>query len=382
MENLQITVIAVAIFNIFFVCIIFYFFRKIDIYRLRQDAFLRNIGDGVIALDKRLTITLFNAAASQLTEFSTADALGKPIQGLIKLINEKNEAENIIFLGEPLIFGRTVHLSQNVQLITKTGKKIAVGISAAPIIESNGASSGVIVVLRDVSRERELIKMKDEFVSLASHELRTPMTSIDGYVDMIMEGRYGNVSKNLLEPLGYIAQSTERLIRLVNDLLDVGRIETGRTTFNPKQVDLGKLTAKIVQGLQPIAQKKLLKLNINTKRGVKVHVDSDKCEQIINNLIGNALKFTDKGKVTVSVKNKDKFGLVEIEDTGVGISKIEQNKLFVKFHQIGNYAGRPPGTGLGLYISKQIAQEMGGDVYLVSSKPSVGSKFAIKLPLI
>lgn len=240
----------------------------------------------------------------------------------------------------------------------------------------------ITYVEKAFNKLKEVDDLKDEFVSLASHELRTPMTSISGFVDMMREGRYGPVTKELQEPLGYVAQSTSRLIRLVGDLLNVSRIEAGRMKFTLGRVDLGNIASKVVTELQPMAKKRKLELSLETKEDVIVQADAEKVEQILNNLIGNSLKFTDKGKITVTARKDNDLGILEVVDTGIGIPEDKRDKLFGKFEQVNtDPAGRPPGTGLGLYISRQMAQKMGGNVLLVESKPGLGSKFKVSLPI-
>lgn len=362
------------------VWILILLFKKNSESRIRQDVFLQNIGDGVIALDKKLTITLFNKAATILTGYSSREAIGKPFQQIIKLLNEKNQSENITFIGEPLFFGKTSRIINNIFLITKSKSKLPIGVTSAPIVGTNGNIAGAIMVFRDNSQERELTRIKDEFISLASHELRTPMTAITGYTDMMLEGRYGPVTTELREPLKYIETSTDRLIRLVDDLLNVSRIETGHIKYSLENIDLKAIITQVLSQLRPIAEQKKIKLQLKTNRKNLVQADPEKVEQILNNLIGNAIKFTDKGHVTISFSKVRDLGVIKVSDTGIGISSKDQKKLFRKFQQISSSAGRPAGTGLGLFLSRQMAREMDGDVTLVKSKPKHGSIFALSLP--
>ena len=355
--------------------------RSLDDMRRKEKTFLESIGDGVIGIDRGFVITLFNPAASRLTGFSALEAIGKPMQDIVKFINEKDRTENIKFIEEAMLFGKVKEMANHAVLITKTGTEIPVGDSAAPIFDADRNVTGAIVVFRDISREREVAKMKDDFVLLASHELRTPMTSIAGFVDMILEGRYGQISEDVKEPLGYIAESTDRLIRFVNDLLNVSRIEAGRMKFTLGEFDLEKIASKVVTELRPVAEKRKLELSVQTKGEVRVQADTEKVEQILHNLIGNSLKFTNKGKISVTIHKDRDTGVIEVIDTGVGIPGNEQNKLFGKFEQVNtDSAGRPAGTGLGLYISRQMARKMGGEVALVESVIGSGSKFSLSLP--
>ena len=348
----------------------------------REKQILESIGDGVIAIDRSFKITLFNNTAAILSGWSAEEVIGKPFKDAIKFIEKDTRKENIIFIEEAMLSGEKKEMGSNILLINKDGHEIPVADSAAPVKNAQGEIIGCVIVFRDISVEQEVVRMKDEFLSLASHELRTPMTAIAGFVDMILEGRYGQLTKELREPLGYVAESTDRLIRLVNDLLNVSRIEAGRMTFKLGSIDLNETVFKVVAGLQPIALGRKIKLTFDNTEAVQIQGDIEKVEQILNNLIGNALKFTDKGGISIALKKNDDLGVIEITDTGVGIPMEGRNRLFGKFEQINtDPAGRPPGTGLGLYLSRQMAQKMGGDIKLVTSTLDKGSTFGFSLPV-
>lgn len=228
---------------------------------------------------------------------------------------------------------------------------------------------------------RELDKLKDEFVSVASHELRTPMTAIRGLISMIFEGDYGEVSENLKGPLSDISKSTQRLIVLVNDILNVSRIETGKLKLALTYFDISPVISEMGEQLMPIAIEKGLTLAIVKNQPAMVQADKDKLREILNNLIGNALKFTESGEVAVSWAADEDEVKVFIKDSGIGISAEEQMKLFGKFKQITTQqVGKPSGSGLGLYISRELARKMGGELWIEESKFRRGSIFAFSLP--
>jgi signal transduction histidine kinase len=235
---------------------------------------------------------------------------------------------------------------------------------------------------RGVNIEKELEKMKDEFVSIASHELRTPLTAIKGLISMMFEGDYGEVPPTIKQPLNDVYVSAERLIALVNDLLNVARIEAGRTKFSLANFKLIDLVGPVVNTLQPIAKPKGVELYVEKVANTEIQTDKDKFYQILNNLISNAIKFTDTGSIVVSANVVGSLVNIVVVDSGIGISQVDQAKLFGKFQQISNQKeGRPAGTGLGLYISKQLAKKMGGDVWIVKSAPDKGSTFGFSVPV-
>src|SRR3990167_5978482 len=203
---------------------------------------------------------------------------------------------------------------------------------------------------------KELDKVKDEFVSIASHELRTPMTAVKGLISMIFEGDFGSLSEELKDPLSDIAVSTDRLIQLVNDMLDTSRIEAGRLKFLLGDFSAGDLASEILSLLKPLTDEKGIVLETQPA-AEKIYTDPNKFKQILSNLIGNSIKFTDSGRISVSFRVNGEYLCVCISDTGLGISREDREKLFGKFTQISTtQTGRPKGTGLGLYISREFAK--------------------------
>ena len=229
-------------------------------------------------------------------------------------------------------------------------------------------------------RLKEVDKLKDEFVSIASHELRTPLSAIDGLVSMILSGEYGPVNKELESPLADINTSSARLINLVNDLLNLSRIAAGRMKYTLSDFLCSDVINETIQLLAPVAkQKNLLFVTTNLEESY-IQGDADKVKEVLNNLIGNSLKFTDKGSITVSAKAFEDKVEVRVSDTGIGIAKEDQQKLFGQFQQLESGRGRPAGTGLGLHISKEMVRKMGGDLWIEKSEKGVGSTFVFSLP--
>lgn len=226
----------------------------------------------------------------------------------------------------------------------------------------------------------ELDHLKDEFVSLASHELRTPMTAIKGSLSTILDGYAGDISKESRDFLTAAYNENDRLIRLVNNLLNISRIEAGRFTFTVTPIDLDKMASEVVSNLQMAAKEKNMYLRFE-KDGIlpQARGDEDKVKEVFINLIGNALKFTWTGGVTVKITQKDGGLMVSVSDTGPGITREDQDLLFKKFSQARQgYSKQTGGTGLGLYISKQIIEGLGGKIWL-ESEIGKGSTFYFTL---
>lgn len=235
-------------------------------------------------------------------------------------------------------------------------------------------------------RLKQLDKLKDEFVSLASHELRTPMTVIKSYLWMFLHKKGAELNEQERSYLERAFQSTERLIKLVNDMLNVSRIESGRLKLEMKDLDIVKLVTTVVDELVPRAQELGLKLILNKPTGTAkpLNGDTDRIEQILINFIGNSLKFTPPGgSITVSLVAREKDVLISVSDTGRGIKKEDLHKLFQKFGMIGGaYLQKNinQGSGLGLYLSKSLIELHGGRVKVESAGENKGSTFSFNLP--
>lgn len=243
-------------------------------------------------------------------------------------------------------------------------------------------SEGALILSIDITREKEVDEMKTEFISLASHELRTPLSAIKGFVSMINSGDYGKFDKKIERPLSLIAASTERLIKIVNEMLDVSRIEANRVQLAKTKFYLDELIKEEISSINPLFAQKGIDLVIEKLEHAKMYSDKEKIIEILNNLVGNSLKFTEKGKIKISTKvQKDKV-LIFVVDTGPGIEKKDQVKLFSKFEQLkSKRVGNMAGTGLGLYISREFARKLGGELWLEKSEIGAGSTFALSLPI-
>lgn len=293
----------------------------------------------------------------------------------------------VILLGVMLLFTYFLfakNISQSVRKLIQGTKEVANGNLSFRFKEMNNDEFGQLAnSFNTMARQlQELDQAKNEFLALASHELRTPMTAIKGFTSMILRGDYGGVNPDLIRPLSHISVSTERQIHLINNLLDVSRLQTGQVMFTLTDFSIEQVTNEIVGSLQPIAEQKGIYLTTSVDSKIIVHADRNWVGQILNNLIGNALKFTDKGSVSIASKLDGRQVFLIITDTGFGIKKKDQQKLFKKFQQLSSeITGKPAGSGLGLYISREIARKMGGDVRIEKSQPGKGSVFVLAIPL-
>jgi signal transduction histidine kinase len=231
---------------------------------------------------------------------------------------------------------------------------------------------------------KELDKLKDEFVSTASHELRTPMTAIKSYVWLVQNDKAGPITDTTRRYLDIVFNSTERLIHLVNDMLDISRIESGKTQLRPEQVDYPDLINQLNNEFSARATERHMAWSVNLPSALpQITLDKEKILQVLENLVGNAFKFTpDGGRVTVAVSADKKYLSTSISDTGPGISQTDISHLFTKFTRLGENINTysQPGTGLGLYLCKQYVEMHQGKI-LIDSVPGQGSTFTFTLPL-
>ena len=233
---------------------------------------------------------------------------------------------------------------------------------------------------------KQVDKLKDEFVSLASHELRTPMTVIKSYVWLLLEGKTGKLTEQQMKYLKISYDSTNRLIGMVNDMLNISRIESGRFTIDPKPMSIATLIQEVSSEMGSRAAELGIKLVVQEPENAtpNINADSDRIKQVLINLIGNSLKFTSKdGSITVSYYLKDSMVFVSIKDTGIGIKPEDMEKLFKKFNMVGGssltkQAGQ--GSGLGLYLSKNLVELHKGKIWVESEGEGKGTVFTFTLP--
>ncbi|OGC56190.1 hypothetical protein A3H26_03180 [candidate division WWE3 bacterium RIFCSPLOWO2_12_FULL_36_10] len=232
---------------------------------------------------------------------------------------------------------------------------------------------------------QELDQMKTDFISIASHQLRTPLTAIKGYSSMILEGTYGDTSLKIKGAVDKIFQSAQRLIYIVNDLLDVSRIEQGRFQLALEEVKIANVLKDVVEELRTNAQKKNLDLSFNVSiddAEVKIKADPSKIRQVLTNLVDNAIKYTPSGYVKAELQRVGATVLISVKDSGAGISPETLSNLFQKFTRAKNVAKlHTDGSGLGLYIAKQIIDAHQGKIWAESTGEGHGSRFCVELPI-
>jgi PAS domain S-box-containing protein len=257
--------------------------------------------------------------------------------------------------------------------------------SATPLHDAKGRRLGAVLVMRDVTERAKLLqaldaetKAKERFFAHMSHELRTPVNAVLGYSTLLTEGTGGALPAAAAKMVGRIARSAQHLRELVDDLLDISRIEAGKVTLAIEEVALFALVRDTLASLEPQARAKGLALELRPAEVPRLRTDARRVRQILLNLLSNAVKFTECGSVTVAIEPHLPGGVaVRVDDTGVGIAAEDQDRVFEEFVQVGATRG---GTGLGLPISRRLARLLGGDLTL-NSAPGRGSCFTLTLPV-
>jgi PAS domain S-box-containing protein len=262
-----------------------------------------------------------------------------------------------------------------------TGRESKIGDSVYRFIyKALGDGESVFISGEDVSKQKAIDQMKNDFVSMVSHELRTPLTAIKGYVDLMLGGDTGALNPGTREYLEIVANNSVRLLRLINELLDIDRIESGLVELKREPVDLAKVVKRSVAFHQVSIDKKGLSMKTNIQSVPEVVGDADALGQVVSNLIDNAIKYTPQGVVEVSLGLQDSSILLSVKDSGIGISPQDLPRLFTKFFRSSSAETRSvPGTGLGLSIVKAIVERHKGQIR-VQSEPGKGTEFLVSLP--
>ncbi|PIV10246.1 MAG: hypothetical protein COS49_01545 [Candidatus Portnoybacteria bacterium CG03_land_8_20_14_0_80_41_10] len=337
-------------------------------------AVLISLVNGLIVFDKDKKITLVNPEAEKILGLKEKEVLYKRIDQISGLANLEKLYQAL---------GRKVEWTgQKYELVLDEPLKRFFQVSIAPVVFEN-KTAGLMIILYDITREREIDRMKTEFVSIAAHQLRTPLSAIKWILRMLLDGDIGQLSQEQAEFLEKGYRSNERMISLINDLLNVARIEEGRFLYSLTYQSLEEIIEKVIEGLSGLVKEKKLKLVFNKPKKTlpKVKVDKEKIELVVQNLLDNAIRFNNSGgQVTISVKC-DKMKLeVMVQDTGVGIPRSQRKRIFAKFFRADNAIKlETEGTGLGLFICKNIIEAHGGKIWF-ESQEGQGTTFWFTLP--
>jgi PAS domain S-box-containing protein len=344
-------------------------YQRVALEKERSVAILANIADGIVAVDREGSVVLWNAAAERITGVRAADALGR---STVQVLQRALEAED----GSPGGSDRLVS-------IRRGSEDVWLSLTEAVMHDPAGAVAGRIFAFRDISTERVVEQMKSDFVTAVSHELRTPLTSIYGFAETLLrqDVLFGDEERQTF--LGYIASESERLTGIVDQLLNVARLDTGDLQVNLAPTDVRGIVSDVVRSTEQLAAANGHRFVLDLPEDpLDAQADAEKLRQIVANLVDNAVKFSPAGgTVTLAARRAAERVEVRVIDEGIGIPEEEQRRIFTRFYR-GESIGRRPGiggTGLGLFIAHGLVSAMGGRMWVDSSE-GAGSSFAFELP--
>ena len=355
----------------------------------KSDVVINAIDDGVLAISKDGNIELINPSAQQIIGWDQGDALGLNWKSVLKLVTsdgkDVEDLENPI--AQSLSKNQPTH-NDKLFLLTSSEKRILVSIVSSPV---GTDGEGIIVVFRDITKEKAEEREQAEFISTASHEMRTPVASIEGYLGLALNPATAHIDEKARDFITKAHESAQHLGRLFQDLLDISKVEDGRMKNNPKIINVNEFLKDIFDGLATKASEKQLNyifmpdiIDEGKEKSLQpifyANIDPDHFREVVSNLIENAIKYTPSGEVVVNITGDDKQISVSVKDSGIGIPAEDIPHLFQKFYRVDNSDTREiGGTGLGLYLSRRLAEAMSGNLR-VESKYKEGSTFYLEIP--
>ena len=365
--------------------------NKLSAVESKSDVVINAIDDGVLAISKDGNIELINPSAQQIIGWDQGDALGLNWKSVLKLVTsdgkDVEDLENPI--AQSLSKNQPTH-NDKLFLLTSSEKRILVSIVSSPV---GTDGEGIIVVFRDITKEKAEEREQAEFISTASHEMRTPVASIEGYLGLALNPATAHIDEKARDFITKAHESAQHLGRLFQDLLDISKVEDGRMKNNPKIINVNEFLKDIFDGLATKANEKQLNyifmpdiIDEGKEKSLQpifyANIDHDHFREVVSNLIENAIKYTPSGEVVVNVTGDDKQISVSVKDSGIGIPAEDIPHLFQKFYRVDNSDTREiGGTGLGLYLSRRLAEAMSGNLR-VESKYKEGSTFYLEIPRI
>ncbi len=333
--------------------------------------------DHIIITDPDGKIVFANKAVERITGYSLKEVIGKTpaVWGKQMPLDFYKKFWKTIKIDKKVFIGEITNRR-------KTGEIYTAESHVAPIVDENGHIVFFVGIERDITKEKEIDRAKTEFVSLASHQLKTPLTIISWYAEMLTNGDAGKLTEKQQKYLTEIYLADRRMVNLINALLNVSRIDLGTFSIESRRIDLKKVAQDALKELSPKTTEKHQIVSLSAdQKSAKINADENMVRIIFTNLISNAVKYTPaNGKIGIGIKNTAKGTAITVSDTGCGIPKNQQDKIFTKLFRADNArAVETDGTGLGLYIVRSILEKSGGKIWF-ESEEGKGSTFHVSLP--
>ena len=349
--------------------------KKSESYSSRLASIVESTDDPIISKDLRAIVTSWNRGAEKLYGFREEEMLGKPI---IKIF-PKSRIKELDYIMKTLSSGEALENFQT-KRVTKKGKIIDVSLTISPVFNKFGDIVEISVITRDISKQLELERQKDEFVAVASHELKTPLTTIKGYEQILKRevSKFQNPRMNLI--MENMEVSINKLNRLVGDLLEVSRIQLSRAKFASLRFDFDKMVDEIIESVQ--AGEKKHKIIRRGRVDYKFIGDKFRFEQVLSNLLNNAIKYSpESDRVIVDTKKENNKIKISIIDYGIGVNETQRERIFERFYRSENASQKFSGMGIGLFISSEIVKRYNGTIEVGNNPDGKGSIFTVILPL-
>jgi len=368
--------------------------NKAEESKKQTEAIIESSGDGVFVINNKGVVFLFNPAAEKISGWKKEEVIGKKYDDMIKFYSNETEKEPNLLIKESLCSGLIKKMGTKAILRRKNGETLPITDCISPIKGIDGKVTGGVIIFSDASKEREIDNAKSEFVSLVSHQLRTPISSMSWFVEMLMSGEIGDINEKQKEYLEEISYSNRRMEMMVSMLLNISRIEIGRAVIEPVLTDMGSFIDASLSHVELILEKKEIFLEKKIQKDLPLLcVDQKLLNIVMDNLLSNAVTYTlNEGHITVSVsKNANDF-IIEVSDDGIGIPKQDQSKIFTKLFRSDNAKEiDTSGTGIGLYMTKSIIESWNGTIRFSSpvtkkiaadgEEKFVGTSFFVTIPI-
>ncbi len=351
------------------------YFLKAQEEQFRLAAIVESSDVAIVSKNLDGIVMTWNKGAEKIFGYKAHEIIGKSIRTIIPLELQYQEDEILTTLRQ----GKRIDHFQTVRT-AKDGRRIDISLTVSPIKDKDGHVIGASKIARDITQEKHLERQKDEFLGIASHELKTPVTSIKSFAQLLKHRFTKEGNQNAAELIGKLDAQVDKLTNLIGDLLDITKIESGKMQFNSAQFSFDELVDEVVEELQRTTDKHVLIKK--GKTGKTIYADHERISQVLNNLISNAIKYSPYAKEIHIWSSVEKESIkLCVQDFGVGIPKDKQDKVFERFFRASGPGKETyPGLGLGLYISSEIVKRLSGKIW-VESIEGKGSTFCFTLPL-